>query len=574
MKSKNYYISSITSILSALSFSVFATLLYHSMLLLIPYENGSFYLMLSLFSIVIFAVSSIFTIIQNHKRNISVKSFFDKKSKTGCIISFSVLVIMFACFIALSQYFYCFGEVDGEQLFYHMLVSASGMDLSSVFAIGVPAVVGGIMFGVILAYIYYAVICMMQVSDKIDMSKKKNWFKKGSVATSIVAVCLTIVYLFNVIPILDFVFYQVAEPSPFINDNYADPKTTNISFPEQKRNLVYIYMESMENTFADKANGGGFDINMIPEIVTLKNENISFSNNDKLGGAVETYGMTYTTAGFVATLFGLPLKVGSNAVLAKSDAIMPNVYNLFDVLDDAGYSQYIVMGSSAGFGGLKQLFDSHGNAKLYDYDYMIESGYIPSTYKVFWGVEDTRMYDLSKQKLNEISQNEEPFFFVLETVDTHSPDGWICDECRNDFNLQYCNVVACASRQLNNFIEWAKEQEWYENTTIVVVGDHLSMKNEFFISLDSDYARTTTNLIINPDPSLDYSDTVFTNREFCSMDMFPTVLSALGCKIEGERLGLGTNLFSNKETLFEEYGFGKVNEEFKKKSSFSENIFE
>ena len=36
------------------------------------------------------------------------------------------------------------------------------------------------------------------------------------------------------------------------------------------------------------------------------------------------------------------------------------------------------------------------------------------------------------------------------------------------------------------------------------------------------------------------------------MDLFPTTLGALGAQIEGERLGLGTNLFSNRETLSEE----------------------
>ena len=36
--------------------------------------------------------------------------------------------------------------------------------------------------------------------------------------------------------------------------------------------------------------------------------------------------------------------------------------------------------------------------------------------------------------------------------------------------------------------------------------------------------------------------------------MFPTTLSAIGCEIEGDRLGLGTDLFSGKLTLCEEIG--------------------
>ena len=44
--------------------------------------------------------------------------------------------------------------------------------------------------------------------------------------------------------------------STFIDDNYVDPSSVNITFPEQKRNLIYIFLESMEMTYADKENGG------------------------------------------------------------------------------------------------------------------------------------------------------------------------------------------------------------------------------------------------------------------------------------------------------------------------------
>ena len=53
-----------------------------------------------------------------------------------------------------------------------------------------------------------------------------------------------------------------------------------------------------------------------------------------------------------------------------------------------------------------------------------------------------------------------------------------------------------------------------------------------------------------------------------SFDIFPTTLSALGATWEGDRLGLGTNLFSDEKTIFEEYGYEYVNNELKKKSSF------
>ena len=69
-----------------------------------------------------------------------------------------------------------------------------------------------------------------------------------------------------------------------VEDNYVDPARVNITFPEQKRNLIYLYLESMESTYADKASGGAFDKNYIPELTQLATDNISFSNSELLGG--------------------------------------------------------------------------------------------------------------------------------------------------------------------------------------------------------------------------------------------------------------------------------------------------
>ena len=68
------------------------------------------------------------------------------------------------------------------------------------------------------------------------------------------------------------------------------------------------------------------------------------------------------------------------------------------------------------------------------------------------------------------------------------------------------------------------------------------------------------------------------NRVFTSLDIFPTTLAAMGFEIEGDRLGLGTNLFSSRPTLCEEYGEGKAgydifDEEVKKNSDYYRENF-
>ena len=63
-------------------------------------------------------------------------------------------------------------------------------------------------------------------------------------------------------------------------------------------------------------------------------------------------------------------------------------------------------------------------------------------------------------------------------------------------------------------------------------------------------------------------------RTAVTMDLFPTILSSMGYSIEGERLGLGTNLFSKKKTLSEEMGYEAFNLEMGKNSRFYHTSFE
>ena len=59
-----------------------------------------------------------------------------------------------------------------------------------------------------------------------------------------------------------------------------------------------------------------------------------------------------------------------------------------------------------------------------------------------------------------------------------------------------------------------------------------------------------------------------TSRVWTSLDVFPTVLASLGFSIEGDRLGLGVNMFSGKQTLAEQMGFDVLNAEMNKFSEF------
>ena len=82
--------------------------------------------------------------------------------------------------------------------------------------------------------------------------------------------------------------------------------------------------------------------------------------------------------------------------------------------------------------------------------------------------------------------------------------------------------------------------------------------------MNPDYTRTIYNCFINAavEPVKE------NNRQFGTFDLYPTTLAAMGVEIEGDRLALGTNLFSDKETLTEEFGYEYLVEELQKQSDF------
>lgn len=367
-------------------------------------------------------------------------------------------------------------------------------------------------------------------------------------------------------------------PSVFIEQQYVDPNSVEIKFPEKKRNLIYIFMESAETSTQDVANGGLFNQNYTPEMTKIANDNVSFSHTDKLDGALAAPGGTWTTGGMVCELAGLPLKLppNENNKMGGFDKFLPGVTNLGDILEANGYNNYWMIGSTASFGGCDKYMIQHGNHEIFDFQTAINEGKVPADYNIgWWGLEDMKVYEYAKEKLTELDAKDEPFNFCMMTIDTHHIGGYVCPLCRNEFEDQYANVWACASRQVNDFINWCKEQPFYEDTTIVVAGDHWSMDPYFYQSFPQiDANGYPTRKVYNAFVNSAVEPVQQKNRQFTTMDLFPSTLAAMGVEIEGNRLALGTNLFSDQKTLTEEFGWSVLFTEMDKVSHFySDKLF-
>ncbi|MBR5231556.1 MAG: sulfatase-like hydrolase/transferase [Clostridia bacterium] len=357
------------------------------------------------------------------------------------------------------------------------------------------------------------------------------------------------------------------ESSDFIAENYADPADVKVEFPRKKRNLVYIFLESMETTFADTENGGAREVSVIPNLTRIAQENEDFSGSDPLLNGGKCFpSTTWTMGAMFAHTAGLPLKVAVEGnSMGEQTHFFPGIMTLGDILQDAGYTQTLLIGSDAKFGGRALYFSEHGAYTLHDYVYAQEKGRISRNYRVFWGHEDEKLFTFAREELLELASGEQPFNLTLLTVDTHFEDGYLCRLCGDSQGDKYANVILCSDCQVAEFVAWIQEQPFYENTTIVLAGDHLTMDSDFCENIPESYDRRVYTAVINAaceteDPAL--------RRAYSTFDLFPTTLASMGVKIKGDRLGLGVNLFSGEKTLIEKYGFDTASAELRKNSPF------
>lgn len=477
------------------------------------------------------------------------------------VLSRIVLILLFAIgatFVFFSNWFRgYFGEITPEQFLFNLSSPIKGT--SSDMA---KEIISSPVTFIILAIVVFTVMIIFGYGIKIKLKNNKEIIINEKVTTIIIC----FIAVFSLVAgvnhgvkklRLDEVYAVYTTESTYIEDNYADPRNTKITFPEKKRNLIHIYLESIESSFLSKELGGYMDENLMPELTELSKVGIHFSNTDKFGGANQTYGSSWSVAGMVNMDMGIPLKIAMDGnSYGKEGVFLPGAIGIGDILNDNGYEQTIMFGADADFGGLTTYFTTHGNFNIFDHKYAIEKGLIPSEYNVWWGFEDKKLYEFAKEEILRLSQTGKPFNFTMETADTHFPDGYLEEDAPKKYESQYANVIAYSTQKAVEFIKWIQQQPFYEDTTIVITGDHLSMDKTFFEDFDETYDRRTFNLILNSPIT---TEKVF-NREFATYDMFPTILVSMGVEIEGDRLGLGTNLFSGKPTLIERDGFEEEEE--------------
>jgi phosphoglycerol transferase len=305
---------------------------------------------------------------------------------------------------------------------------------------------------------------------------------------------------------------------------YVDARSVEIAPAQRTRNLVLVYVESLEETYGDP------DLFGRDLLAPLRGVGgWSFGRYEPAPGA------TWTIAGMVASQCGVPLRVYSeHDVRRRSDgkSFLPGALCLGDVLQKSGYTNVFMGGAPLSFSGKGAFLADHGYQETWGRDEWQRQG-VREGEQNEWGLYDGPLFDRAFARLRQLQQAGKPFNLTVLTIDTHNPRGFLGQDCRGRGARQFADIVNCDAAQIAAFVTKAREQGLLANTVVAVVGDHLAVPNPVWEKLDSAPRRSIFNLFITEGDVRRDRDAI---RPF---DLYPSLLELMGFRVAGGRLALG-----------------------------------
>lgn len=317
-------------------------------------------------------------------------------------------------------------------------------------------------------------------------------------------------------------------------DYYRNPTIQQI---KEKKNLVFIYAESLEQSYSDEDNFPG----LTPGLNKLSKRAISFSNLQQIKGS------GFTMGGMIASQCGISLiGIPYGNSMSGMDAFLPGAICLGDLLNREGYYLSYFGGANSEFAGKDIFYKTHhfndiiGSKEL-------SMNLSDPTYKTNWGIYDDTLLNVTYESFLALSKEQSNFAIFLLTIDTHQPKERPSKECDamkykdgRDITL---NAVHCSDYLITKFVDKILDSQFAKNTTIIIASDHLAPYNPVKYAT-GDRSRGNRLMIISPE----ITKPITTRKLGSTLDIGPTILPFIG--LNGN-IGLGRNLLNKHQSDFE-----------------------
>lgn len=280
-----------------------------------------------------------------------------------------------------------------------------------------------------------------------------------------------------------------------------------------KYNVVLIIMESMS---AAKMKRHGSNKEITPFLDSISNHSYYFEN-------IYTAGK-HTFNGIFSTLFSFPA-IFKQHPMKKSP--MNKFNGIASTLKKNGYSTTYFTTHDGQFDNVEGFLRGNG------FDNVITQADYPSKeVKTALGVPDDYMFRFSMPIIDQLSQQNQPFFVTFMTASDHGPY-YVPDYFKAQSRDIKDRIVEYADWSLKTFIAESAKKDWFDNTLFVFIADHgAAIKASYDISLD--YHHTP---LIFYAPKLLKENKTF-NCIGGQIDVFPTLMGFLKQPYINNTLGI------------------------------------
>jgi glycerophosphoryl diester phosphodiesterase len=323
---------------------------------------------------------------------------------------------------------------------------------------------------------------------------------------------------------------------PQQTQGFSDPRI--LTRPETRRNLIFIYLESLERSYFDQAAFPG----LITDLRAIEAQGRSYT---ALGQSI---GAGFTIGGMVAGQCGVPLILSGSENSMQVSNFLTGATCLGDLLEQEGYRTEYMGGSAREFAGKGSFYESHGFDRVLGLE-DLKPGLEDPAYVGPWGLQDDTLFALARKRIDDLAAGPDPFALVMLTLDTHHPDGHAntnracTDVSYGDGSNAMLTSVRCADRLAARFVQDLLASPLAKDTVIVLASDHLAMVNGASAQLEQ---ADRSNLFVVLEPGV---PPALVARKGTTLDVGPTVMAALGYDVG--QMGFGVNLSGDRPTLAE-----------------------
>ena len=325
------------------------------------------------------------------------------------------------------------------------------------------------------------------------------------------------------------------------NDRYGKEKY-DFKGISKNSNVIVLQLESIQEFVINKTINGE---QITPNLNKFLRENIEISNMN-----MQSYSTTADSEHSSITSI-YPMENGMSY-----SKFYTNTYdNLFEMFNNANYTTSYMHGNEAKFWNRGNVYSKFGVQNIELKDKFDDTEYINGF------MSDEILY---RQGIEKIKKYQNPFMSFIVSASSHTPFELEGLQDRNKVRIDvgkykgtyfgnYLEAVNYADYAFGVLLEELKQEGLYEDTTILVFGDHngINMYNEEMLEFLKQYNPDLTDV----DIKLNYTKVacglkipgvphIKIEKPVSKLDIKPTL--AYLCDLE-DKFSLGTNMFGSKE---------------------------